>query len=277
MRNIELQTVPNALTPLQASQVSVFQKAFNVSGLGFDQFCTMMYWIEKFMAQAGADSLLNSDEFITILNDRTFNWKIRSTIDYSPAEIDAKYFYKMPESEERPGTARKHSSGDGGDLPLTEGDFFHTSAGFLQKKSDDYEGILATQVTDGPKPRKIIFNILDVNMDGHLTLTEFFELIKMYNVFNYLAGDRYKQNPWSITMQDFRKNVARVKTGIIIGFPSDNEKSLLDSLESMLITNEVNFKEFMIKFMYRKAFKPKEIANTLNAVSLVDLMSVFSR
>lgn len=183
----------------------------------------------------------------------------------------------MPESEERPGTARKHSSGDGGDLPLTEGDFFHTSAGFLQKKSDDYEGILATQVTDGPKPRKIIFNILDVNMDGHLTLTEFFELIKMYNVFNYLAGDRYKQNPWSITMQDFRKNVTRVKTGIIIGFPSDNEKSLLDSLESMLITNEVNFKEFMIKFMYRKAFKPKEIANTLNAVSLVDLMSVFSR
>jgi hypothetical protein len=183
----------------------------------------------------------------------------------------------MPESEERPGTARKRNSGDGGDLPLTEGDFFHTSAGFLQKKGDEYEGILAAQVTDGPKPRKIIFNILDVNMDGHLTLTEFFELIKMYNVFNYLAGDRYKQNPWSITMQDFRKNVARVKTGIIIGFPSDNEKSLLDSLESMLITYEVNFKEFMIKFMYRKAFKPKEIANTLNAVSLVDLMSVFSR
>lgn len=184
----------------------------------------------------------------------------------------------MPESEERPGTSRKKNSSDANDAPLTEGDFFHTSAGFLQlKKGDEYEGILAPQVTDGPKPRKIIFNILDVNMDGHLTLTEFFEMIKMYNVFNYLAGDRYKQNPWSITMQDYRKNKTKIKTGIIIGFPTENEGALLDSLEAMLITNEINFKEFMVKFMYRKAFKPKEIANTINAVSLIDLMSIFSR
>lgn len=86
-------------------------------------------------------------------------------------------------------------------------------------------------------------------MDGHLTLTEFFEMIKMYNVFNYLAGDKYKQNPWSITMQDFRKNKPRIKSGIVIGFPTENEASLLDSLEAMLVTNEINFKEFMVKFM----------------------------
>lgn len=64
---------------------------------------------------------------------------------------------------------------------------------------------------------------------------------------------------------------------MIIGFPTENEIILLDSLENMLKTSELNFKEFMIKFMYRKAFKPKEIANTINAVTLVDLMSVFSR
>lgn len=203
---------------------------------------------------------------------------MRSTIDYSPAEIDSKFYLHMPESMERPGTSRKHGGNDEKDLALTEGDFFHTSAGFLQlKKGDDYEGIIAPPVTEGPKPRKIIFNILDVNMDGHLTLTEFFSMIKMYNVFNYLAGDKYKQNPWSITMQDYRKNKAKVKTGVIIGFPTENETTLLDSLEVSLVTSEVNFKEFLIKFMYRKAFKPKEIANTINAVTLVDLMSVFSR
>lgn len=109
----------------------------------------------------------------------------------------------MPESEDRPGAPRKKGDNANPELPLTEGDFFHSSSGFLQlKKGDEYEGITAPPVTDGPKPRKIIFNILDVNMDGHLTLTEFFVMIKYYNVFNYLAGDRYKQNPWSITMQD---------------------------------------------------------------------------
>jgi len=86
----------------------------------------------------------------------------------------------MPESMDRPGTSRKHGGNDEKDAALTEGDFFHTSAGFLQlKKGDDYEGITAPPVTEGPKPRKIIFNILDVNMDGHLTLTEFFAMIKM--------------------------------------------------------------------------------------------------
>jgi hypothetical protein len=34
---------------------------------------------------------MNEDEFVTILNDRTFHWKLRSTIDYSPADIDNKY------------------------------------------------------------------------------------------------------------------------------------------------------------------------------------------
>jgi len=50
MRNIELQTVPNALTPLQAGYIDVFYKAFATEGLGFDQFMTMLYWIEKFVA-----------------------------------------------------------------------------------------------------------------------------------------------------------------------------------------------------------------------------------
>jgi len=77
--------------------------------------------------------------------------------------------------------------------PLTEGDFFHTSSNFLQKKGvEDYEGITAPAVSgnDGPKARKIIFNILDVNMDGHLTLSEFFDMIKFFNVFTYMAGDK---------------------------------------------------------------------------------------
>jgi len=203
---------------------------------------------------------------------------LRSTIDYSPAEIDSKFYLHLADNE-LPGGSRKHGSGsDAKDPALTEGDFFHSSAEFLQlKKGSDYEGITAPPVTDGPKPRKIIFNILDVNMDGHLTLTEFFSMIKMYNVFNYLAGDHYKQNPWSITMQDYRKNKAKVKTGVIIGFPTENESTLLDSLEQSLIVSEVNFKEFLVKFMYRKAFKPKEIANSINAVTLVDLMSILSR
>lgn len=92
-----------------------------------------------------------------------------------------------------------------------------------------------------------------------------------------MAGDAYKQNPWSITLQDFHKNVKMIKKGIVIGFPTKNEESLLDSLEGMLMIAEVNFKEFMIKFNFRKAYVAKEIANTMNAVNLVDLMSVLSR
>jgi len=42
MRNIELQTVPNALTPLQAPYVNVFYKAFGTRALSFDQFSTMI-------------------------------------------------------------------------------------------------------------------------------------------------------------------------------------------------------------------------------------------
>lgn len=31
---------------------------------------------------------------------------------------------------------------------------------------------------DAPKARKVLFNVLDLNMDGHLTLTEFFDMVK---------------------------------------------------------------------------------------------------
>jgi len=164
---------------------------------------TMMYWIEKFSQYSGNDYLMNVDQFTTILNDRTFNWKLRSTIDYSPADIDEKYYEKMNSESMPKGAQRKlgldKSATEG---PLSEGDFFHNSAMFLQKRDEGdeivqerteklsktkfaeaeespYEGVTAPKANpDKQKARKIIFNVLDVNMDGHLSLKEFFEMIK---------------------------------------------------------------------------------------------------
>lgn len=92
------------------------------------------------MAYAGADTLLNTDEFSTILNDRTFNWKMRATVDYSPVNGDAdgipkKMYDGLLPPEEKP----KKQTEDEGE-PITEGDFFGTSSKFIQlkeKKGDE--------------------------------------------------------------------------------------------------------------------------------------------
>jgi len=81
VRNIELQTITNTLTPLQAKWVDIFFKAFNTDKLGFQQFVVMMFWIDKFMLYSGSNLLLNQKQFSALIGDRTFNWKIRETID----------------------------------------------------------------------------------------------------------------------------------------------------------------------------------------------------
>lgn len=189
MRNIELQTVPNALTPLQASYADVFYKAFAADSLSFDQFMTMMQWIDKYVAQAGVDAMLDVDEFVTILNDRTFNWKLRTTIDQSAVQGSADNELNdslYPVVSGPPGKNRAVEKRV--DVPLTEGDFFHSSSNFLQTNevADAQKGVNAEKVKadDAPKARRVLFNVLDLNMDGHLTLTEFFDMVKYQNVFN---------------------------------------------------------------------------------------------
>lgn len=77
--------------------------------------------------------MLDVDEFVTILNDRTFNWKLRTTIDYSAVQGKAENelndsLYPVvsgPPGKNKAVETRK-------DVPLTEGDFFATSSNFLQ-------------------------------------------------------------------------------------------------------------------------------------------------
>lgn len=225
---------------------------------------------------------MNVDQFVTILNDRTFNWKLRSTVDYSPADVDDKFYEKMAVEAMPKGAKRKLGVDMPAQTDLSEGDFFNNSSLFLQKKEapeEIYEGISAPKESPSKnKSRKIIFNILDLNMDGQLSLKEFFELIKFYNVFNYLAGDRYKQNPWFMTRRDYDRNSdAIIKKGAVVGFPSDAEKEVLKNVEFMTLVSEVNFKEFLITFKYGNTLKQKEIANSMNGVTLVDLMTYLNR
>jgi hypothetical protein len=85
----------------------------------------------------GVDAMLDVEEFATILNDRTFNWKLRTTIDYSAVQgpddnqlNDALY----PTVSGPPGKNKKVEARK--EVPLTEGDFFHSSSNFLQKDED---------------------------------------------------------------------------------------------------------------------------------------------
>lgn len=80
-----------------------------------------------------------------------------------------------------------------------------------------------------------------------------------------------------MTSRDQQKNKDDIEKGIIIGFPSENQLIILHSLTTMLVFGEVNFKQFLVKFLQRIALKAKEIPNTQQAVSLVDLMLVLTR
>jgi len=70
----------------------------------------------------------------------------------------------------------------GGNKKLNEKKVAKTTEGgdeTTEAAGDVYSGMTAKQETgDKHKARKIMFNVLDINMDGHLSLKEFFDMIK---------------------------------------------------------------------------------------------------
>lgn len=149
----------------------------------------------------------------------------------------------------------------------------------MRKSADDlYDGLKAKKQDETPQARKVVFNIVDTNMDGTLSIDEFFGMIKQWKVFNILAGDAYKQNPWMITNLDIIKNRNKVeKDGIVPGFPSKSDTAQMDALVMMTLTSEVNFKEFMALFKQRKTLRSQEIPGSMGCVSMVNLMVTLTR
>jgi hypothetical protein len=103
----------------------------------------MMYWIDKFILYAGSNLLLDEKEFSSLIGDRTFNWKIRKTIDYVSTEIDKQYYDKNDRPDKvdtKPssgGGGGGSPSGGGGGKPKTkisEDDFF-SGTSLLQVKN----------------------------------------------------------------------------------------------------------------------------------------------
>lgn len=70
------------------------------------------------------------------------------------------------------------------DSPISEDEYFIHGLNFLQKnksrlrRSPVYKGVKAPAGKQGLHQRSVLFNVLDVDMDGKLGLKEFFELIK---------------------------------------------------------------------------------------------------
>lgn len=115
-------------------------------------------------------------------------------------------------------------------------------------------------------------------MDGHLTIGEFFDLIKYFTVFNIYAGDSYKQNPWMINNTDFYKNNDKIiKDKVVVGFPNVTEKLCLASIGFMTSIAEVNFKQFLIQLKYLDTLRPMEVPMTQNSVPLVNLIVTLTR
>lgn len=92
-----------------------------------------------------------------------------------------------------------------------------------------------------------------------------------------MAGNAYKQNPWSILLTDQKRNERDIRNGIITGFPSEVQRIGLASLKNTCMIGEVNFKEFMIFFKFTDTMRLREIPMSIHSVSLVDLMTYLAR
>lgn len=49
VRHIELQTVPNSLTPLRADFIRVYFDQFSHKSVGFPDFMIMSFWIDRYL------------------------------------------------------------------------------------------------------------------------------------------------------------------------------------------------------------------------------------
>lgn len=48
-----------------------------------------------------------------------------------------------------------------------------------------------------------------------------------------MAGNAYKQSPWSIFYADWKKNNLAIEKGAVAGFPSDSQKGTFKMLEQL--------------------------------------------
>lgn len=132
--------------------------------------------------------------------------------------------------------------------------------------------VKAPEVTiDKAKPaRVIIFNVLDSDMNGSLSMEEFFIFLKHHVVFSAFAGAQDKPTAYSITKPIYNRNKDSVSE-LVSAFPSRWEDKCMASLEGFLIDNEINLKEFLLIFLAGRTFSHLATSEP-GYVSLTDIM-----
>lgn len=91
--------------------------------------------------------------------------------------------------------------------------------------------VMAPPVTiDSAQPSRIIvFNIADTDMNGTLSMEEFFTFLRVNVIFSVLANQEELPEQYSITKQLFDKNEGRI-TEYINTFPQGTEESSMKTL-----------------------------------------------
>lgn len=132
--------------------------------------------------------------------------------------------------------------------------------------------VMAPEVTvETANPsRLIMFNIMDTDMNGSLSMEEFFIFLKHNVIFSALAGAQEKPSQYAITKQIYYRNKESV-TQFINTFPNKWEESCMAMLEGLLLDNEINLKEFSLIFLAGRTFL-RQATQEPGSVTLTDIM-----
>lgn len=183
---VNQQRIPNLYTP---AMINDFELMMEHKDITFPTFLTFTLFTKLFLTYAKNDRfndifVLDRTGYSALLQDRNCPLHLRIIIDHVFTKIPSKFYQVIPKVYSDKELPWQHKNINYNDFDyLGKYKFKQMGPSYKPFQNESYISKIVVKPGQGITQRSIIFNVIDTNQNGTVSLSEFLRFVRAYKLF----------------------------------------------------------------------------------------------